>query len=194
MRPARGLVVSSVVCPGGLTARATVTSSQHTMSKAANKAAVTIVVAAVLGAQMYAMFWPADSWWWPFVRYPMYAKSFEPGAAARTHRLRMVACGGTTVSAPVEGPALGYKSFQFRGQIATIADGGPHAERLRARLERRVRATMAQPPCELQIWRRTVTTTATGVDPAVFADPHWMVARSWRLAPAEPAPSFGERE
>ena len=155
------------------------------MTLGTKKALASVVIIVCLGLQTFEIVrppwvsWPAR--FWPFLDYPMFSRSFQPGATARMIELRAVSCEASRGARPIAASEIGQPGFRMRDRLRTIAAEGEGAPHQRSLLSRMVAAEIVPRPCELQVWELAVTTTADGVDPAEFTPQRWRMRRAWRL-------------
>lgn len=139
------------------------------------------MIGGVLAAQLYGMVRPSRGRWYPFINYPMYARSSHAGKAYRTRQLRAGSCDARTHTAIVSPPAIGYRPYPLRDRIAAIAAGGGRAAQYRDQVARAVARHVRPRPCAVSIWQRTLTLTPAGVDCELLRHPRWVLAQSWSV-------------
>lgn len=139
-----------------------------------------MVIVACLALQSYAVLRPRGARWWPFVDYPMYARSASAGEVLRLRELRARSCDDPPRAWRVEARRLGEQESRFNHELSVIAADRPSAARHRARFARVAAAQLTRRPCALQIWERTVRIGVEGADDALRA-PRWTPLREWRV-------------
>lgn len=149
------------------------------------KALAAVVICGCLSLQTFEIVRPSSVSWsgrlWPFIDYPMFSRSFQPGAIARVSELRGVACGASSGVRRIAASDIGQPEFRLRGRLSTITADGDIALYQRRLLNHIVASEIVPRPCELQIWERTVTLSNNGVDPVEFTQPRWTMRRAWAL-------------
>lgn len=145
------------------------------------KGLATLVIAACLGVQILAIVRPQNERLYPFIDYPMYARSSQPGKVYRTRGLWAETCEAGPRAWRVEPEVLGYQPYPLRDRLAAIVSGRPSAAHYQAELGRAARARLTPRPCALTVRERAVALTPAGVDPEAFTHPRWTVRATWRI-------------
>lgn len=145
------------------------------------KARAALVVAGVLALQGYVVARPRAARWYPFVDYPMYARSAREGEVLRLRELRARTCEAAPRTWRVTAWQVGEQESRFHRELSLIAAGRPGARRHRARLSRTVAARPGPRPCALQLWERAVVLEADGADARALRVPRWTPLREWRV-------------
>jgi hypothetical protein len=120
-----------------------------------------IVCASVLGTQslIASPISPdQNGWYWPFLPYPMYAKSHARTDTLVVPQLRATECAGAKSEVVLTGDSLGTPSSQLLSSMITIAHV-PESEAAKKAAGRLSEAIEAQYPgrfCTAWAWVRTV--------------------------------------
>jgi hypothetical protein len=164
------------------------------LSTSARKGLASLAILVCLGAQAYAILRPSGVRFYPFLSYPMYARSRPGGETFRVTELWARTCDERPRAWQVWSRALGYQDNHFlTGLRGTVGDR-PSALRYRARLSGLALSHLTPRPCVLQVWERTVPTTRAGVDVSALRHPRRTLLAQWPVgeAVARRASSRGE--
>lgn len=132
------------------------------------KAAAAIVVGIALGAQTYAILRPSGARLWPFVDYPMYSAAHDVGDVVQGRAFYAIGCGAEPQVWRFEPHALGYQGAWLHRHLRAIAKLDPAAAQSRAEIAHAVARFSDPRACALEIWARTITVTAEGIDAPSF--------------------------
>jgi hypothetical protein len=143
------------------------------------KFAAAAVCTLILGAQIYSAS-PLSpdrfGWYWPFLPYPMYAKSHALSDTMVVTQLRAAACVRADAQRVLGPDALGTPLSEYSSTLGTIARA-PASDTARHVEERLSRVIEAQYPghyCSASAWARTIRVA----DPATYG----LDARMHRVA------------
>lgn len=153
------------------------------------KAAASLVVAGVLGAQVAAITpWFAGGWYWPFTDYPMYSSVRYPGSTFGIYDLTLTDCSGA--ARPVTAFDLGMSDFVFRSALETVSGGRvdlprtpEQAAERRAFLETHIALRLPGDWCAAEVRGRIYEMGERGL---VTAEPELVRLAEWQIA--RPAP------
>jgi hypothetical protein len=136
----------------------------------AGKIAAALYCAAVLGIQIWVSLDRAGyrEYYWPFVNYPMYSRSFDPGYQIKHPRLMLQPCDG---SPPYELTfrAARLTQYEYRDRLLRAAGLQAHvspdvAPRTRIQIAALVGARAPAPVCRMEIWVRLFRIGSDGLE------------------------------
>jgi len=145
-----------------------------------------VVIVGVLSLQAKELVSPADGWYWPFMDYPMYSNSAEPGKVFHEFRYVIMACDTAAVATIVDYRAMGVKFFDFQLLLeeAAGANGGREipAKTQNSAIEKLTRLSTvrsAEDSC-----RAGVEVRKHWIERGVgYQESPWNLERAWTLAP-----------
>jgi hypothetical protein len=147
----------------------------------AKKGLASAVIAVCLVVQTYAIIRPSGARWYPFLSYPMYSSSRPAGVTYRVQELWARTCDSHPRRWQLGPAMLGYQDDHFLTGMSATAGDRPAARNYRARLSELARTRITPRPCVLEVWQRTIPTTAAGVNVADLRYPRRTLLREWRV-------------
>jgi len=140
---------------------------------------------AMQAAQIFPPGMPPNERFWPFVDWPMYSASFQPGARVSRESVRVVSCDGTGTSAEVTAYDMHVERFVFYTMMSAAADTGRRGEAMTDTLVHLVETKWRRPACALQIWQQTLVIGERGL---ASLDEPWQLVREQPIDHGMPRP------